>query len=86
MPKLFKEIMLITLICRSEDESVIKERMKYFDREYKVRYVSITHDENRRTPKILVEFVPNKLSPLKLSAAIFFVLYMLFQIGITLWK
>ena len=86
MPKLFKEIMLITLICRIEDEPVIKERMKYFDRKYKVWYVSITHDENMRTPKILVEFIPNKLSPLKLSAAIFFVLYMLFQIGIALWK
>lgn len=82
MVKAFKETMLVTLKCRIEDEDEIRESLKYFDQQYRVRYINITHDENMQTPKILVEFMPNKISPSKILAAIFFVLYMLWQIGI----
>lgn len=84
MVKAFKETMLVTLKCRIEDEDEIRESLKYFDQQYRVRYINITHDENMQTPKILVEFMPNKISPSKILAAIFFVLYMLCQIGIVL--
>lgn len=84
MVKAFKETMLVTLKCRIEDEDEIRESLKYFDQKYRVRYINITHDENMQTPKILVEFMPSKISPSKILATIFFVLYMLCQIGIAL--
>ena len=84
MSKIFKETMLVTLKCRIEDEDEIREGLKYFDQKYKVRYIDITYDKNMQPPEILVEFMPSKISPLELLAAIFFVLYMLWQIGIGL--
>lgn len=84
LPKFFKETMLVTLKCRIENEDEIRESLKYFDQKYRVRYINITHDENTQTPEILVEFMPSEIFPSKILAAIFFVLYMLCQIGIAL--
>ena len=84
MVKAFKETMLVTLKCRIENEDEIRESLKYFDQNYKVQYIDITYDANMQTPEILVEFIPSQISQSNLFAVIFFVLYMLCQIGIAL--
>lgn len=85
----FKDILIITIECRREDEKSIKESLLMFKDSSNVKYKSVIYNESLLEPIITVEIRVNRLREwLNDIAFIFFCcfVYMLIQLGIALLK
>lgn len=85
----FKDILIITIECRREDEKSIKKSLIMLKESFNIKYKSVNYNELLLEPIIIAEIRPN--SVMKWLNDIGFILfcyfvYMLIQLGIALLK
>ena len=56
---LFKDLLLITIQCRKEEECLIKESLVILNKSFIVKYKSVSYDESLLEPIISGEIRPN---------------------------